>query len=199
MKRTSLLGTVLAGGASRRLGRDKAAERVGAHRLVDRAISALQPHCGDVVLVSSRPDTPAGGWRVVADLRPSCGPLGGIEAALAAASAGGHAAAFVLAVDLPLIEAPALLPLVARFEAGSGPVAAGREGDPDFQPLCAIYPVECGPAVTRLLDQGARAARALFETVGGARVDLGLAELNVNDEADLLRAEIALRKGAGLP
>jgi molybdopterin-guanine dinucleotide biosynthesis protein A len=192
----SLLGAVLAGGGSRRLGRDKAAERVGPLRMVDRAVAALRPHCADVVVVSSRPDTPEGDWRSVRDLRAPCGPLGGIEAALYAASAGGHVAAFVLAVDLPLVHARALRPLVERFAEGSAPVAASREGDPDFQPLCAIYPVGCLSAATRLLDGGTRPARALVEAVGGVRVDLGLRELNVNDEEDLHRAQTALEGGA---
>lgn len=185
------LGAVLAGGASRRLGRDKAAEPLGGLRLIDRAVGALRGACPEVVVISARPDTPRGDWTVIGDLRPSCGPLGGIETALDRARCEGYAAAFVLACDLPLVDRSSAASLLAEYGAGPA-VAALREGDPDFEPLCAVYGTGCLPVVADLLDRGERAACALFRAVGGRRVAMPGAGLNVNDEEDLARANAAV-------
>ena len=48
-------GCVLAGGAGRRFGRPKAGVRLGDRTLVERAVGALLPRCGRVVVVS-RPE-----------------------------------------------------------------------------------------------------------------------------------------------
>lgn len=190
--RPELLGAVLAGGASRRLGRDKAAEYVGNVRLVERAVLALSSACDPVVVVSSRPDTPTGPWRSIPDLRAGCGPLAGMEAALAHALALGREGVFVLACDLPLVDGE----VVARIVAASTDTRAcvpSRQGDPDFEPLAGVYSVGCLPDVRRLLDEGIRSARRLFEDVGGVTISVSDdAFLNVNTETDLERAEARL-------
>lgn len=183
-----VLGAVLAGGESRRLGRDKAGERVAGERMVDRAVAALRAHCADVVVVSSRAQTPAGDWPTIPDLRVGCGPLAGIEAALDRGASDGASAVFVLACDLPLVGGGVVAKVLDGL-AGARAAAVEREGDPDFEPLCAVYAIDCLPVVTELLDEGVRAAGALFRTVDGRRVPGGpRAGVNVNDEQGLRRA-----------
>jgi molybdenum cofactor guanylyltransferase len=182
------LGAVLAGGASRRLGRDKALERVGRGRMVDRAVGALRPRCAEVVVVSSRPETPTGLWRVVPDRRTSAGPLGGIEAALLEAEALEADAVFVLACDLPLVGVEVVDSVLDALEDAPA-AAASRHGDPPFEPLCAVYRTACRATATQLLDAGERSARALFEALGGRAVQVpGHLLLNVNTEAELALA-----------
>jgi molybdopterin-guanine dinucleotide biosynthesis protein A len=175
------------------MGRDKAAVSVDGRPMIERAVAALRPHCVDVIVVSGRPGTPAGSWRVVRDRRPPCGPLGGVETALAQAASGGFEAVAVLAVDLPLVDAHGIGVLRAG-RSGSRAAAAARAGDPPFEPLCAVYPVGSLATATRLLDEGERAARALFAALDGDVVD-GVAgvSLNVNEPADVARAEEELR------
>jgi len=189
--RTRLLGAVLAGGASRRLGRDKAAETVGRRRLIDHAVRALSGVCAEVVVVSSRAATPTGDWRVVPDRRAGAGPLAGIETALAEAERSGHEAAFVLACDLPFVD-EAVVAFIARAldqAPAVAPVASERHGEPGFEPLCAVYRTACLPTATALLDRGERSARALLAAVGGERIGVDRAVfLNVNTEEDLARA-----------
>lgn len=185
----ALLGAVLAGGRSRRFGRDKTAEPVAGVPMIERAVATLGEVCEEVVVVSSRSDTPSGSWTVLPDMRPGLGPLAGVESALAEARRRGYAGVVVLAADLPLVDAA----LVRRVVDGLGDAhasAASRSGEPDFEPLCAVYRVGCLDDVRRLLDGGSAAARALFESVGGVRVVAGEgAEVNVNTAADLARAE----------
>jgi molybdopterin-guanine dinucleotide biosynthesis protein A len=86
-----LAGAVLAGGASRRMGRDKALIELGGRRLVDRALDALAAvGARDRIVVGAAPSWPPeviaaharAGIRHVADLHPGEGPLGGIATAL---------------------------------------------------------------------------------------------------------------------
>jgi len=188
----SLLGAVLAGGGSRRLGRDKAGASLGEARLIDHAVAALVGACDEVIVVSSRTDTPEGSWALVPDLRDSCGPLAGIEAALDAAARRGCEAVFVLACDLPLVDAAVVERVVGALGAASA-AAPRRDGDPDVEPLCAVYRSSCLEAATVLLDSGARAANALFGAVDGVRVEIAREVfLNVNTEHDLERASSVL-------
>jgi len=196
VKELRLVGAVLAGGASRRFGRNKSVEPLDGRRLIDRAADALRRHTDEVIVVSSRSDTPAGGWVVVEDCRPSCGPLGGIEAALQYAADGEYDAAAVLAVDLPLVDDAALGVLIEAFALDPRrSTVAARDGDPDFEPLCAVYPTSRLEAVSGLLDAGERAARALFEQHGGLRVPgVRGAGMNVNREADLAGVAARVRE-----
>lgn len=195
-----LLGAVLAGGESRRFGADKTAARVGGVRMLRRAVDVLASVCDEVVVVSSRDDTPDGPWRVVPDVRPGLGPLAGIETALVEAERSGLEGAFVLAADLPLVNA-AIVRTVAEASNGVEAAAPERPGTPDFEPLCAVYRVACLPAAATLLDEGRRAAQNLFELVDARRVVVpegqAAAFLNVNTPADLSDAEARLDADRG--
>jgi len=161
-------------------------------RLIDRAVTVLRGVCDEVIVVSSRSDAPEGSWTRVPDLRSSCGPLGGIEAALDAAKGRGCEAVFVLACDLPLVDAVVVETLVGAV-AGGPAVAPRRDGRPDVEPLCAVYRSSCLPAASALLDDGVRAAAALFDAVEGQRVEIAREVfLNVNTEQDLERASSLL-------
>lgn len=74
-------GYVLAGGQSSRMGRDKALLPLGGKPLVQHAVIKLGRVCREVAILSARPEL-AAYRRLVPDLHPGCGPLGGIEAAL---------------------------------------------------------------------------------------------------------------------
>lgn len=192
-----LFGAVLAGGRARRFGRDKTAVPVEGVPMIERAVAALREVCDDVVVVSSRGDTPVGAWRIVPDARPDRGPLGGIETALEEADREGFRSVLVLAADLPLVEVSTLRSVVDAL-ADSDAAAARRAGEPDFEPLCAAYRRGCLAHARGLLDRGHAAAHALFEEVGGVRVAVNDdVTLNVNTPEDLARAEAILERRRG--
>src|SRR2546430_13569094 len=104
-------GVVLAGGSSRRMGRDKALMTLGGEPLVVRAVRLLSGVCSDVAVASGdgrRLDGAGLGVRQVADVVPDAGPVAGIAAGLEAAR---HALVAVVAVDMPDAN-PALLALL---------------------------------------------------------------------------------------
>jgi molybdenum cofactor guanylyltransferase len=148
---------VLAGGASRRMGRDKATLAVGGVALAARVLAAAAQVADPVVLVA--PDGhPARrlGALVVTD--PGEGPLAALAAALAAL-ADDHVLA--LAGDHPGLAVELLAHLVAL--APKGEAVACRRG-PRLEPLVAVY--RRAPALA--------AARSRLAGPAGGRTLLGL-------------------------
>lgn len=93
-------GLVLAGGASSRMGRDKALLPWNGGTLLDQAIAILADFGADPILVSgNRP-----GLESIPDQRPGQGPLGGLAAALSARPALAGRWLMVIPVDMPLLD-----------------------------------------------------------------------------------------------
>lgn len=93
-------GFILAGGASSRMGADKAHLRLGGQTFVGRIAAALGAITARVAVISAKPDAGAWGLPVVADVHRGLGAMGGLHAALGAGQS-----AWVVAVscDLPFV------------------------------------------------------------------------------------------------
>jgi molybdenum cofactor guanylyltransferase len=148
---TEAEGFVLAGGRSSRMGRDKALIPVGGQPMVELALDKLRslplaaaPRiAGAASYLSSYGD-------VIADLHPGCGPLSGMEAALAAST---HPLNVFLGVDTPLLPARFLGWMLMRAETTGALVTIPRiAGRP--QPLCAVYHRDLLGHVTAALPAG---------------------------------------------
>jgi len=196
MPRAELLGAVLAGGRSRRFGRDKSLALVAGRPLVERAVEALQEVVDDVVVVTSRELSPALEPLRISDEVPDAGPLGGLHAALRAAADRGRDGVLLLACDMPLVT-PALLEAVAKARDRAA-IVAPRRAD-GIEPLCAAYHVSLLEQVDALLSGPDRSLHRLFAEAGGVALDLGSAAeggaspfLSVNEPADRDRAEALL-------
>ncbi len=191
MRAAALLGAVLAGGESRRFGRDKAAEMIAGKTLVERAGETLAEVFEHVVVVSSH-EPLTDRWRHVEDRRVGQGPLAGIEAALVQAEALGLEGAFILACDLPLVDATAVRSVL---EAGGDAVACApwRAAHPGIEPLCAVYRVTALPLVAGALDEGRRSVHEVFAAARGVVTEVpGNVFLNVNNPADGALAAMTL-------
>jgi molybdopterin-guanine dinucleotide biosynthesis protein A len=125
---------VVAGGQSTRMGRDKALLPLNGVPLIVHALELLQGLGLPARICGSRPDL-AGFAEVIPDNFPNCGPLAGIEAALAVSDAELN---LFLSVDLPGLPAALLRWLVARAEATQAVATIPVVGD-RAQPLCAVY------------------------------------------------------------
>jgi molybdopterin-guanine dinucleotide biosynthesis protein A len=106
-----LSAAVLAGGASRRMGRDKALMTLDGRTLLDRAVAAVASLAGDTFVVGDRASYHQFGVPVVADLFPGAGPLGGIATALRHAR---HEHVLVVACDMPFLSLPLLRAMAAQ-------------------------------------------------------------------------------------
>lgn len=97
--RAAFTGYVLAGGRSSRMGQDKCLLELAGETLIKRAVKKLSGIAREVRILSSRPELAAYA-PLVPDLRENCGPLGGLEAALADARSEWI---MVLPVDMPFV------------------------------------------------------------------------------------------------
>jgi len=138
-------GVVLAGGYSRRMGRDKATLRLKGKALWRRQVAVLRAAGADPVWIGRRSDQAklGRGVRVLLDELSGVGPIAGLHSALQAVETGWVA---VLAVDMPAIEADWFAKLFARCSRGIGAVVKHADG---FEPLAAIYPREAVETVNR--------------------------------------------------
>jgi len=136
--RNDFTAVLLAGGQSRRMGRDKAMFLVRGKPLWQIQLETLRKLQPGEIFVSARIDPP---WRpddvqFFTDIPPSHGPLSGIAASLERMTTT-HLLA--LAIDMPWMSAKYLEFLCAQVERGRGvvPTIAGRA-----EPLATIYPRE---------------------------------------------------------
>jgi molybdenum cofactor guanylyltransferase len=129
-------GFVLAGGRSVRMRQDKVLLPLAGRSLLEIALDKLRilPLAGAPRIVAARSDLSSHAT-VIADLQPGCGPLSGIEAALAAST---QPLNVFLPVDLPLLPAHFLLWMLQRAGITGAAMTVPRiNGWP--QPLCAVY------------------------------------------------------------
>jgi molybdopterin-guanine dinucleotide biosynthesis protein A len=187
-------GFILVGGASRRMGRDKALLTVGRRTMLERVADELAAVVSSVRLVGAQKDYPVG-FPNVPDIQSAYGALGGIHAALAATSAEW---ALVVACDLPLVTSQ-LLERLAQYSTGSKDAVVPVQADGRPQPVCALYRREaCLPEIEDLIRADEHTPRALLDRVRTQYVqfselrDLPGAEnffLNLNTPEDFLRAK----------
>src|SRR5512143_2225483 len=139
---------ILAGGQSRRMGRDKALIDYQGRPIIARVIDTLRVLSDDILVVSNRSDLYGSfGARVVPDYEPPCGPLGGIAAGLQAAV---HPLAVVVACDMPFLNVTLLRRLIELAEEYDAVVP--QMGD-EFEPLHAVYRRECHDPIARRLER----------------------------------------------
>ncbi|HSU53223.1 MAG TPA: molybdenum cofactor guanylyltransferase [Candidatus Dormibacteraeota bacterium] len=187
--RMTLTAMILTGGASRRMGSDKALLKLESEFLWQRQLRIVQALKPEHTWVSARqvPNWRPANVEVVLDQQPSRGPLSGLVAGLERLRTS-HLLA--LAIDLPAISSEHLLKLWQTAQPGSGVVPFNGQY---FEPLCAVYPGEAGSCAIAALQKGEHSLQTMVRSM----VDNGLAKVygltreekllyrNVNEPADL--------------
>lgn len=194
----ALSGVVLAGGRSRRLGRDKAFLRLDGRPLVERIIDTVGQLASEVIVVANEISLyESFEARVVCDFYPDKGALGGIFSGLRAAI---HQYALVVACDMPFLSL-SLLRYMRDLTAGYDLVIP-RMGELT-ESLHAIYSQSCLPAIERqLMDNDLRIAhlfpRLRVKYVELEEIDLfdpdHLSFFNINSQSDLEKAKAIWRR-----
>jgi molybdenum cofactor guanylyltransferase len=107
---SSISAYILAGGRSSRMGRDKALVELAGKPLIAHAVTKLRRITPAVHILSNNPAL-APHARLVPDLHPDTGPIGGIEAALAHSTSHWN---LILPVDVPFLPTSFLEPWVRQ-------------------------------------------------------------------------------------
>ena len=153
-------GLVLAGGASRRMGRNKAFLELDGRPLIEIVIERMASVCAEVLIVAGDGRPYAGlGVPVVEDRFRGVGVLGGLHAGLEAAS---HELALAVACDMPFLDL-ALLRAFASWAEGFD-VAVLRRGE-QVEPLHAAYRRTCLPAMEEAIRAHRRRIISFFPHV----------------------------------
>lgn len=141
----SFAAVLLAGGGSRRMGRDKAGLTWGGGTLLAHQAATLRATGAGELLVSCRPEQVAAraaelgeDFRVVVDAHPDSGPAAALDDAWRVARAD---VLLVLALDVPRMNAAYLCELVAQAQTLERSVVPVRSGF--FEPLAAAWHRSC--------------------------------------------------------
>ncbi|WP_081287236.1 molybdenum cofactor guanylyltransferase [Mycobacterium asiaticum] len=184
----SLAGVVLAGGESRRMGRDKATLPVpgGSTTLVEHVVSVVAQRCSPVyVMAAPGQPLPALPVSILRDEMRGLGPLPATGRGLSAAAAAGAKLAFVSAVDMPSLTTELIDELVRLAVETNAEIVMPWDGRSHY--LAAVYRTDLADRIDALVAGGARRMSALIDASDSQQIVMpeSAALTNVNTEADL--------------
>lgn len=197
-----ITGFVLAGGQSRRMGRDKGGIEWGGETLLTHAARRMSDAFPKVIVLGP---SASDGFASLRDELPNCGPLGGIYSAL------GHSQTdwnVFLAVDMPLVPTPLLRFIAAKCELGNLAVVpevtasdldgaelgsksaakARHNTQACLQPLCAAYHRGFLPLVERALSNRELSIRRLLVQATQGMMDTQADAIRIIPQQELTSA-----------
>ena len=173
---------ILAGGQSRRLGRNKALVEVKGQTIIEKVVSAVPAKKENVKIVTSSFQT----FRflkleMISDIHPGLGPIGGVHAGLVDSAFDFN---FFLACDLPLISTE-VIQLV--LDSHSGQDVFGVRTKKGLEPLCALYSKNCISTIDNQMKIKDYSLHSLLETIPSEFIEMENSNLlfNMNTKQDL--------------
>lgn len=179
---------ILAGGQSKRMGRDKATIKIGEMELIKHVYSKVQNIFDDIFVVSSHHDSISGiGTPVFRDVLPRGGSLVGIISALLY-SRTPHV--FVVACDMPFLDSDFIRAMISGIGNEDIIVPKTKAG---YEPLHAIYNRTCLSYMLKLIDANRFKIDRIFPFLNVRAVPVEIQNssqgisvfTNVNTEKDL--------------
>jgi molybdenum cofactor guanylyltransferase len=149
---------ILAGGLSRRMGRDKASLPTRDGTLIEHLARRLAPVVDETIVAGGSGRRAPPGVTMVDDLFAGMGPLAGIHAGLRAAR---HPRIWVVGCDLPDAD-PALASLLFGLAGDVDAVVPCIDSEP--QGVCAVYDRALASRIEGLLAAGERRVKMLLAT-----------------------------------
>ncbi|PXW33468.1 UNVERIFIED_CONTAM: molybdenum cofactor guanylyltransferase [Williamsia faeni] len=191
---------VLAGGASKRMGSDKAALAWNGESMLVRITRVVSERCDPVLVVApakspaylglseEHPGTEQIRW--VTDEKPGAGPLAGLARGLAAAAEAGRDVVFVCATDMPLVSVEMIDELLRGLsDADDAAIAVDTQR---AHPLAGVYRTRAAGTLADLVQTGERRMLAAVDALRTNRVTLSDPSwlTNVNAPEDLHRLRV---------
>lgn len=154
---------IQAGGQSARMGEDKALKLFLGRPLIQRVIDRLAPLADEIIVTTNRPEDYAFlGLRLVSDIAPGRGALGGLYTAIASATSPLVA---VAACDMPFASA-SLLETAARLLVQEEADIVIPKTDDGYEPFHAVYRrAACVPAIKSAIEADLWKVIAWFPSV----------------------------------
>ena len=128
---------ILAGGKSSRMGEDKALLEYNGKYFIEKIADTLSFFDEKIVARgdnSNLVEITGTDWKVIPDIYPDHGPMGGLHAALKECES---EAMFVVTCDMPLITESLIKKICNELKANDAVIAVSDDGK--YHPLCGIY------------------------------------------------------------
>jgi molybdopterin-guanine dinucleotide biosynthesis protein A len=193
-----ILGVILAGGQSRRFGRDKALALLDGRRLIERVVARAMSQTA-ALAISGRDYRL--GLPVIPDAMASEGPLTGVLSALQWAGIAGYAAVATFSCDAPFFPRDMVARLAEELSPTSGCsfVRAQRTRHPVF----ALWRVCALSRLQEVYDTGTRSLMVAQDRIGAAAVSFAAGPgpggdmfFNINRQDDQSLAQAWLKRRA---
>ncbi|MDA7880859.1 NTP transferase domain-containing protein [Akkermansiaceae bacterium] len=162
---------ILTGGKSSRMGTDKASLKIGDQTLLERTISLILPLTKEIFLSVAHPSLDTSTFNVerstlnvqlLPDLKPSPGPLGGLQAALQSDPTSDW---LLIACDLPRISAQDLSALIDNHHPEKDVTCFLNPLDNHPEPLCALYSPSASEKLSEAITSNRRCARKFLRNL----------------------------------
>ncbi len=156
-----MTGVILAGGASRRMGRNKAMLKLHDIPLIEKVYRTMATLFSDIVIVTNTPEEYAFiPCRKTPDLYPGAGSIAGLHAGMAASNTG---RIFVAACDMPFLNAGLIRMLCSHDMEAEAVVPLNSEGF--FEPLHAVYAVSVMDTARDVIENGDKSILILLNRI----------------------------------
>lgn len=174
---------ILAGGKSRRMGRDKGLLKYQGKSLCGHIIEAVLPCCSELFIVSNHPEYTSFGFPLLSDNYSNKGPLAGIEAGLEAST---KSFQLVLSCDMPLLSSSLIKKLCVQ---ASDTKTICHFNDQDrIQPLPGLYPTNLVSILQKSIHENQLSLSVFLKNQACQAIDLTAQEkkqlLNINNLSD---------------
>lgn len=190
---------ILAGGQSKRMGRDKAFLEVGGSPLIERVLVRVKPLTDDLFISANSPEKyKRFGLRTVTDVYPNKAALGGIYSAIKAAR---HDNVLILACDIPFLNIDLLQHLINLAPIANVVAPLIEPAQPET--LLTVYSKSCLPVIKpqllanrlRIVDFFDEVSVRYVERDEVAKFDPEFHSfININTPADWRRAQMLAEK-----
>ncbi|MDA3779161.1 MAG: molybdenum cofactor guanylyltransferase [Bacteroidales bacterium] len=148
-KKNHIIGIVLAGGKSSRMGQEKGLIKYKNKTLIEYVIESITPFCDNIIISSSNKEYKKLGLSIIEDEIPDCGPLGGIYSAMKNTNADNY---LVVSCDLPFISQKLLKNMISICDEWDAIIPV--DWNNRVQPLCACYGRSFLPNVQNAIKNG---------------------------------------------
>lgn len=173
---------LLAGGKSTRMGSDKGLLPYGGTTFAEASGRVLQEIFGEVMVIANNPIYHESFSKVLPDLIPEQGPIGGIYTALSHSS---KEYGFIATCDMPLLSPEAIRYFLHHCHSDKRiHISACHERN---FPLPGLYHRSLLPQIKHAIERGERKLMYLFEQNPGERIDMSAYQhefLNINTPDD---------------
>lgn len=196
---SSISAAILSGGEGKRFkGKPKTELTVGGRMIILRMLDVIGDIFDEIIIVSNSGEnySDVEKCKIIGDIFPGSGPLGGIHAAMKESE---KEALFIFAGDMPFLNKDLIIKQIEEFSGNDSPAMVPVLNDL-AEPLHAIYRSSLADEIEKILQEpGKHSVRDLIDKINAGFMiipdspEMKMSFFNINDPSDLDQAELFLR------